>query len=152
MVEEMGINRENVFLLPEGQTIWFSKGKAVKGEAIETKNIYVDAYGVGDIGNLVLRDRKTLATDGIVVAILALDNQMRLVSRPKILSKGFVFEKEEARLMEGAMKLIELILKPKLGRVFEINNIKREVSREVENFLFKQRGRRPLIITDVIQI
>jgi len=60
-------------MLDEGETVWFEKGEARKGQKVETKNIYVDAYGVGDVGNVVLRDRKTISTEGILVVVLVLD-------------------------------------------------------------------------------
>jgi len=152
MVGELGLAKENVLLLDEGETIWFSRNKAVRGDTVETKSIYVDAYGVGDIGNLVLRDRETLATDGIVMIILIVDRQMRLVVRPKILSKGFVFEKESEQLYDGAIKAVEDMLKPKSGRVFETGNVKKETVKTIEDYFFKARGRRPLIIAEIIQI
>ena len=149
---ELGYKKESVFMLDEGETILFTKQGVQKGEVIETKNIYVDAYGVGDVGNLVLRDRKTLATDGIIFAFVITDVQGRLVTRPKILSRGFVFEKEEKTLYEKATQLMEKNMKPKGGRVFEINNLKRQIIGELEEFFYKEKGRRPLVIVEVIQL
>lgn len=150
---ELGYKKETVFMLDEGETVWFDKGnRGNKGERVETKNIYVDAYGVGDVGHMVLRDRKTLATDGIVFAFLVIDAQGKLVIRPKLLSRGFVFEKGEEKLYEGAIQLIEKHMKPKKERVFEVNAIKRETIATLEEFFFKERGRRPLVIVEVIQI
>jgi ribonuclease J len=149
LVTELGFKKETVFSLDEGETVWFEKGnkgyRGNKGEKIETKNIYVDAYGVGDVGNIVLRDRKTLSSEGFVFAMLVVDNQGRLVARPKILSRGFVFEKGEERLFDHAVQLIERKTKP-------INNIKREVIEELEEFFYKERGRKPLVIVEIIQI
>ena len=73
IVTEMGFKQSQVFLLDEGETIWFDKEKATPGDHVETKNIFVDAYGIGDVGRVILRDRKTLSTEGMVVAILAID-------------------------------------------------------------------------------
>ncbi|MEK7110203.1 MAG: ribonuclease J, partial [Patescibacteria group bacterium] len=66
LVEQLGYAKKDVYSLNEGETVWFVKNKAYKGDKVETKNIYVDAYGIGDVGSVILRDRKTLATDGIV--------------------------------------------------------------------------------------
>lgn len=165
LVTELGYKKENVFLLGEGDTVWFTRtnfssknlngltnAKTYKGDPIETKNIYVDAYGIGDVGNVVLRDRKTLATEGIVAIVLTLDSQGRLVTRPKFLSRGFVYGLGEEKLFDEASRLIEKTLKPKGGRVIDFNNVRKEATSVLENFFFKKRGRRPLVIVDVIQI
>lgn len=150
---DLGYKKENVFLLDEGDTVWFVKGnKGYRGDKVETNNIYVDAYGVGDVGNIVLRDRKTLAAEGIVAAVLVLDSQGRMVARPKLLSKGFVFEKGEEKLFSQATHLIEKVLKPRDGRVINFNNVRKEVTAVLEGFFFEKRGRKPLVIVDVVQI
>jgi ribonuclease J len=152
LTDELGHKKESVFLLSEGETVWFSNQGANRGDSIDTKNIYVDAYGVGDIGNIVLRDRKTLSSEGIVVSLLIFNAVGNLVARPKILSRGFVFEKGENELYEHAIQLVEKNLKPKGGRPFNQNAIKREIITILEEFFFKERGRRPLVIAEVIQL
>ncbi len=149
---ELGYEKESVFMLSEGETIWFTKQGVQMGDAVETKNIYVDAYGVGDVGKIVLRDRKTLSSEGIVFAFLITDTTGKLVARPKILSRGFVFEKGEERLFEGAIQLVEKQMKPKVGKIFNPNSLKREIIGVLENFFFKERGRKPLIIVETIQL
>lgn len=149
---ELGYKKESVFLLDEGESIWFTKQGAHEGETVETKNIYVDAYGVGDVGNIVLRDRKTLSSEGIVFAFLVTDTTGKLVSRPKILSRGFVFEKGEERLYEGAIQLVEKGMKSKGGKIFDPGALKREIIGELEGFFFKERGRKPLIIVEMIGV
>jgi ribonuclease J len=152
MVEEMGYKKETVFMLQEGETIWFTKNHAQKGDRIETKNIYVDAYGIGDVGNMVLRDRKMLATDGIVMALLIIDNQIRLITKPKIVSKGFVYEKGEEVLFSKATDIIQKTMKPKARNVINLNRLKKEIITDLEDFFFKERGRKPLIIVEIVQI
>ncbi|MDO9028701.1 MAG: hypothetical protein Q7U68_07605, partial [Candidatus Roizmanbacteria bacterium] len=143
--------KRDVFSLNEGETVWFVKNKAYLGERIETKNIYVDAYGIGDVGSIVLRDRKTIATDGIVFVLSIIDNQGLLLGQPKIVSRGFVFEKEENRLYLEARKIVENVFKPKSGKVLELGNMKREVIENLEEFFRKATGRKPLIVAEVIQ-
>ncbi len=152
LVEQLDFNKRDVFSLNEGETIWFVKNKAYLGEKIETKNIYVDAYGIGDVGNIVLRDRKTIATDGIVFVLSIIDNRGLLLDQPKIVSRGFVFEKEENRLYLEAMKIVEGIFKPKSGKVLELGNMKREVIENLEEFFRKATGRKPLIVAEIIQL
>ncbi len=150
---ELGYKKESVFMLDEGETVWFDKGnRGNKGDRVETKNIYVDAYGVGDVGHTVLRDRKTLSSEGIVFVFLVMNSQMELMARPKLLSRGFVFEKGEEKLYEEAIRLIEKHMKPKRERVFEVNEVKRNIISSLEEFFYKERGRRPLVIVEIIQL
>lgn len=152
LVEGLGYKKENVYMLDEGETVWFEKGEARKGQKVETKNIYVDAYGVGDVGNVVLRDRKTISTEGILVVVLILDKSGRMVSVPRIISRGFVFEKKEDVLLKSAEKVVSASLKPRAGRVMDFNLIRKRISDDLEEFFLEQRGRKPLIIVDIVQI
>ncbi len=152
LVEELGGKQNQVFTLKEGETIWFMRGTAQLGESIDTKNIYVDAYGVGDVGNVVLRARKTISSEGVVFAFLVTDNRGYLAVRPKIVSKGFVFEKEEKYLNENAVKIVEKIMKPKGQEIFDLIKIKRRAIDGLEEFFFKEKGRRPLIVVETIQL
>ena len=152
LVEQLNFNKRDVFSLNEGETVWFVKNKAYLGERIETKNIYVDAYGIGDVGSIILRDRKTIATDGIVFVLSIIDNRGLLLDQPKIVSRGFVFEKEENRLYLEAKKIVENVFKPKSGKVLELGNMKREVIENLEEFFRKATGRKPLIVAEIIQL
>lgn len=152
LAETLGHKPESVFLLREGESVWFTKNKATRGEDIETKSIYVDAYGIGDIGSAVLRDRKTLSSEGIVVAVLPLGANGRLVARPKIMSKGFVFEKVGQELFEEATRIIEKKLKPQGSELSDMNKARGDTVRELETYFLKETGRRPLILVETIQI
>jgi len=152
MTEDMGYRKDQLFLINEGDTVWFTKSEAVLGETIETRSVYVDAYGVGDIGNVVLRDRQTLSSDGMVVAVVAINVSGQLLSPPKFFSRGFVFEKNEQDLFDKAGRLVTDSLNSTKGIVMDLENYKRRVGRELEDFFFQERGRRPLVLVDVIQI
>lgn len=152
LVMQMGYEKDSVLLLDEGQTMWFTPKGVTPGETIETRNIYVDAYGVGDVGNVVLRDRKTLSSEGMVAVLLVLDKQSQLVSRPTILSRGFVFEKNEDKLFEDASQKIERILGQKRERLLDPNNVKKEVAKTLEDFFYKERGRNPMVAVEIIQL
>lgn len=152
MAGELGFDTGKVMLLNEGQTVVFSQRKATRGTDVETKSIYVDAYGVGDVGNMVLRDRKTLSSDGMVICFLALDKQSRLVTRPKFVSKGFVFQQNENELFEKATKVVEAALKPNSAPTGDFTAVKRSIISQLENFFYKQRGRKPLIVVETLEI
>jgi len=152
IVEELGYDRNLALGLNEGETVWFDNKTARRGDKIETKNIFVDAYGIGDVGRVVLRDRKTLSSDGMVVVVLPVDGSGLLTAQPKILSRGFIFDKVGQGLYDRGVKEIERIMKPRGVKVFEIDNLKRQVGRELEEFLYKETGRKPLIVVEVIQL
>ncbi len=152
IVKELGYPENSVFLLEEGDSLWIEKNRLYLGRKIETKTIYVDAYGVGDVGNIVLRDRKNLATEGIVVVILTLDNNFRLLSQPRIVTRGFIYEKNEEELLKQSKKIVAQILKPKKEKAFKLNNIKREIINKLEEFYFRIKGRKPLVIVEIINI
>ncbi len=152
LVDDLGYDKKKVFSLKEGETVWFDGVGARLGEEIETKNIYIDAYGVGDVGNIVLRDRKTISTDGIVFAILIVDKNAMLLTRPKIFSRGFVYEKEEKELYEGAIRLIEKITKPRERKVIDLGKLKRDIINNLEDYFFKTKGRRPMVVVEVVSL
>jgi len=152
MVNDLGYKENQVFSLKEGETVWFTGSKGSLGPIIETKNIYVDAYGIGDVGNIVLRDRKTISSDGVVFAFLILDNAGMLVTRPKISSRGFVFEKEEERLYLKAVAVIEGLMKPQGGQIKDMTKVKRKIIGTLEDFFYKEKGRKPLIVVEAMQL
>ncbi|MBI2641785.1 ribonuclease J, partial [Candidatus Roizmanbacteria bacterium] len=105
----------------------------------------------GDVGSMVLRDRKTLSSEGIVVAIVVVDPRGILVTRPKLISRGFVFEKGEEKLFSEATKIVEARLKPGGPASREMSSLRKEVTLALEEFFYKERGREPLVIVDVIE-
>lgn len=149
---DLGFDENKVILLNEGETMIFQKGKAQHGPDVDTKSIYVDAYGVGDVGHLVLRDRKTLSSDGMVICFLALDKVSRLVTRPKFVSKGFVFQENEAELFEKATKVVEAVMKPNSAPTGDFTKVKRSIITQLESFFYKQRGRKPLVVVETLEI
>ncbi len=152
LVEQLSYNRKDVFSLNEGETVWFDKNRAYLGDKIETKNIYVDAYGIGDVDSVILQDRKALATDGVVFVLSNIDRNGLLLGQPKVVSRGFIFEKVDNRLYQEAIKIVQSVFKPKGGKVLELENIKREVTQNLEEFFRKATGKKPLIVAEVIQL
>src|SRR3989344_7448543 len=102
LARQLGIKDNNVYLLKEGQTINFQSGEASVGGNVETKNIFVDAYGVGDIGNVILRDRKTLSSEGIVAIVLVINKNFEVILPPEFISRGFIFGNKEKQVFEAA--------------------------------------------------
>ncbi|PIZ66057.1 ribonuclease J [Candidatus Roizmanbacteria bacterium CG_4_9_14_0_2_um_filter_39_13] len=152
LMNELGHKSEDIALISEGDTMWFTKSGMTKGNSVETKSIYVDAYGVGDIGNAVLRDRQTLSSDGIVVTVIMIDTNAKISMSPKFFSRGFVFEKNEDTMFDDAGHMLEKSLNKTQGVVVDTANYKKEAGNLLEQFFFEKRGRRPLVLVDVIQV
>jgi ribonuclease J len=152
LMQELGHKKDDVLLLDEGETVWFTKHDVKMGEAIDTKSIYVDAYGVGDVESVVLRDRQTLSSQGIIVAVVILDAHGKPVTPPKILSKGFTFEKHEEEIFDHATKAIESYLIPQRERVKDFIGLRNQIIRKLEDVFYKKGGKEPLIIVEVIQV
>lgn len=152
LMVEMGYKKEKVLLLDEGDTVIFEKRIARKGPKIPTKTIYVDAYGVGDVGSVILRDRQIISTDGMVVALVLLDSQNQLVAKPNIISRGFVFEQREEQLMGEATAIIESVLRIKGGGTLRLDSFKKEIADKLEQLFLESKGRKPLIVVEVVQV
>lgn len=148
---DLGYKKDQVLMLDEGDSIIFEKGIARQGARIDTKSIYVDAYGVGDIGSVVLRDRKTLSEEGIVVVLLMIDQHSKLTAAPRMVTRGFVFEKQEDQLFDKAQTMIQNALKRYDGKALHTESVKREVADLLEGLFYDQKGRKPLVIVDIVQ-
>lgn len=152
MTQNLDFKKDQMFLINEGDTVWFTKNKAYIGEKIETRNIYVDAYGVGDVGNVVLRDRQTLSSEGMVVSVVTMGSNGEIIGKPKFFSKGFVFKKNEEDLFKEAENVvIDSVNKSKYSAE-DGEILKKQVINILEDFFYKERGRRPLVMVDVIVV
>ena len=151
---ELGYDENHVFILQSGYVLELSEGKADIVDIVPTGAVLVDGLGVGDVGNVVLRDRQHLAEDGIMIAVLALDSATgELLSGPDIVSRGFVYVKESDELMEEAHKVIE---KAVLGcirkNVTDWGKIKGTIKDTLGEFVWKKTKRRPMIVPIIMEI
>ena len=152
IAEFMGIPSENIFISDIGRVIEIDrKGARFNGE-VTAGNVLVDGSGVGDIGSVVLRDRKHLSEDGLVVVVATADLHDRyIVSGPDIVSRGFVYVKESEELMSRAKKVAEAALEKAIskgGRDFTA--IKNAVRDDLTKFFFKETKRKPMILTIIM--
>lgn len=152
LAKELDYSENQVFLMREGETRWFELNKTYKGEAVATKNIFVDAYGIGDVGNVILRDRETLSQEGIVIVILMISQDNEFITKPQFISRGFVFGKGERQLFEKAERDIEKMLKTKEEPKINWDHKKQSLIKRLENLFYKETGREPLVAVEVIQI
>ncbi|MGB9707085.1 MAG: ribonuclease J, partial [Microgenomates group bacterium] len=147
--------KQNQVLLPDnGQVVEFFPSQKVKiSRRIETREVLVDALGVGDVGNVVLRDRKILATEGMVVVVIPLDQVTHtLQGDPEVVTRGFIYIKENLPFLKQTKEKIRQIVRRTKGRKVNYRFVRREVQEELEKFFFKSTGRRPMVLPVIIEI
>jgi ribonuclease J len=145
--EFMGIPAENIFISELGRVLEIDKkGARFNGSEIAGK-ILVDGSGVGDIGSVVLRDRKHLSEDGLVVVAATIDiNDQLIISGPDIVSRGFVYVKESEQLMNEAKRVAEESLERAMSKRTDWTYIKGAIKDDLAKFIFKETKRRPMIL------
>ena len=154
IAEEMGVSKENVFILHSGSVLEFANTEAdIVGE-VEAGAVLVDGLGVGDVGNVVLRDRQKLADEGIVVVVIAMDNYSgQIVAGPEISTRGFVYVKEADDLLEEAHGIVEQsICYVQDNSVTDWGKIKNIIKDNLGEFIWKKTKRRPMIMPVIIEV
>jgi ribonuclease J len=138
--EEMGIPRDRIAVVENGQVIEFENGKMNLGERIPGNYVFVDGSGVGDIGPSVVREREALARDGFVLVNLIMDKETgHLRSEPEIITRGFVYFREAEELIEETKKHISQVVGSTNG------NPQNDVRQSVRTFLYNETKRRPMV-------
>jgi ribonuclease J len=154
LAESVGVDRENIFILDNGDTVEIQSGAARKGSKIQAGNVLIDGLGVGDVGNIVLRDRKLLSQDGILVVVVTLSKQDgTILSGPDIISRGFVYVRESEGLLDEANKIVTNTLSRLMSEnVSEWASLKTHVKEALGRFLFEQTRRRPMILPIIMEV
>ena len=151
---DLGIEKDDVFILQSGDVLSLDeKGASITGK-VPVGAVLVDGLGVGDVGNVVLRDRQHLAEDGILIVVLSLDGASgELLAGPDIVSRGFVYVKESDELLDEARKLIE---KAVLGclkkKITDWGKIKGTIKDTLSDFVWKKTKRRPMILPIIMEV
>ncbi|EEM71739.1 MULTISPECIES: ribonuclease J1 [Bacillus cereus group] len=152
---ECGVPVENCFIMDNGQILEFSKGEAnISGKTIPSQAVYVDGSGIGDIGSIVLRDRRILSEEGIIIISLNLDcKQKRLVSQPAIVTRGFVYMRESEVLMTKIENVVfECVTSVLNEGIVSWAQIKQSLVNVLGPFLFSKIGRRPMILPIIMEV
>jgi len=152
--EFMGIPSQNIFISEIGKVLEIDKKGARFNGIVPSGRILVDGSGVGDIGSVVLRDRKILSEDGLVVVVATVDtNGGYVVSGPDIISRGFVYVKESEELVERARKIAESTLNRVISKKYDDRiQIKGLIRDELSKFIYKETKRRPMILPIIMEI
>ena len=153
VVEELGIPKENIFILSSGNVLELDENGASVTGSVQTGAILVDGLGVGDVGNVVLRDRQRLAEDGIIIVVMTLERRSNIVlSGPDIVSRGFVYVKESEDLMEHAREAVQEALDTcSARRINDWSRIKNEVKDALSTYVWKRTKRSPMILPIIME-
>ncbi len=151
---QLGIPKENIFMLQSGDVLEMDHHKAVVNGKVPVGAILVDGLGVGDVGNVVLRDRQHLAEDGIMIVVMALESHSdQLVSGPDIVSRGFVYVRESDELLDEARLLVDGAVQDCLDRgKTDWGKLKSTVKDVLSDFVWKKTKRRPMILPIIMEV
>ena len=151
---ETGIPYRNTFIVSNGDVLEFTKGQLRQTGQVSAEDTLVDGIGIGDVGNIVLRDRRILADDGIFVAVCTINRRKKqLVSGPYTATRGFVFAKESQDLIDEGNKIVAQVVKKTIqDKGFSWKTLKSNVRDELGSFLFKKTKRRPIILPVIMEV
>ncbi|MXQ54949.1 ribonuclease J [Shimazuella alba] len=154
LAESVGVKTENIFICDNGDTVEFSGGKARYGPKISSGKVLIDGLGVGDVGNIVLRDRKLLSQDGILVVVLTLSKANgTILSGPDIISRGFVYVRESERLLDDANNVVNQTMEKCMkDQVSEWASLKTSIRDSLSKFLYERTRRRPMILPIIMEV
>lgn len=152
IAQGLGVKANEVFELGAGDIIEFKDGQARVSGRVPVREVLVDGLGIGDVGNVVLRDRKALAREGIVIAIFQVDKaKADLVGNPELVSRGFVYEMKNKRLLEQAAVLLRKTIQGK--KIITDSRVIRDTTVDfLERYFFDQTGRRPMILPVILEV
>ena len=154
IARELGIDKERIFILRSGDVLEMSEESAEVTGKVPVGDILVDGLGVGDVGNIVLRDRQHLAEDGIMIVVLSLDGATdQLVSGPDIVSRGFVYVRESDELMEEAHVVVSEAVNGCLDRgISDWGKLKSAIKDSLGDYVWKKTKRRPMILPIIMEV
>ena len=150
----MGIKKKNIFILENGSVVEFTKRSAVLKEPVTAGGVFVDGLGIGDVGEVVMRDRKQLANDGLFVVVMTLSKEDgKLLTAPDVVSRGFIYVRESEELINDAKEIVsQTVEKCYNNHTSDWGNIKNSVKKELSRYLYNKMQRNPMIIPIIIEV
>ena len=154
IAENLGIDKDNIFILSSGDVLELDENKASVTGHVPVGSILVDGLGVGDVGNVVLRDRQHLAEDGILIVVMSLDKYSgQLVAGPDIVSRGFVYVRESDELMEEAHQVVDSAISGCIDRgITDWGKLKSTTKDSLGEFVWRKTKRRPMILPIIMEV
>ena len=152
--KEMGIPAENIFILENGKTLEVNKNEAKITTSVPSGKILVDGLGVGDVGNIVLRDRQHLSQDGLIVIVMTMDGSTgEIVSGPDVVSRGFVYVRESETLMEDVKSVIKQEVRTfEEEGIRDWSTIKSTLKDDLRDYIFQRTKRNPMILPIIMEV
>ena len=151
---EAGMNKKDIFLPHNGDAYALEKGRFYRTDAVPGEDIMIDGSGVGDVGNIVLRDREVLSDDGVFIAAVTIDRKKKkIISEPRVSTRGFVYIKANHALMNGAADVIKEAVNNNFEhKKFDWTELKQDGRNDVSKYLFNPTGRRPVVLPVVMEV
>ena len=154
IAQELGIDKDNIFLINSGDVLELDGNSARVNGKVHVGDVMVDGLGVGDVGNIVLRDRHILAEEGIIIVVLTLDGGSgQVLAGPDIVSRGFVYVRDAGDLMDDAQAVLNTTMDHLMDKgVTDWGKIKQEIKDALGGFVWKETKRRPMIIPIIMEV
>lgn len=154
LAQDIGYDRRDILIPEEGEVLEFRRdGMPRVAERIALENIMIDGLGIGDVGNIVLRDRQTIAKEGIVVVVVPIEESTsRISGAVDIISRGFVYMKESGALVDGAKRVVGQSLRLRKGHMVDWHFARKQIEEELARYLKKEIGRSPLIVPVLVEV
>ena len=152
--KKIGISHENIFISENGKVLELNEDEAKFTGHVQSGRVLVDGLGVGDVGNIVLKDRQRLSQDGLIIVVITLDSRSgKIVAGPDVISRGFVYVRESENLMEEIKKLLRIELqKCEEKHITDWSTLKLVVREELGDFIYKKTKREPMLIPIIMEI
>ncbi len=150
---QMGIPADNVLLMKNGKVLELNENEAKFTGTVPVGKVFVDGLGVGDVGNIVLRDRQHLSQDGLIIVVLTMDKSGNVVAGPDIISRGFVYVRESENLMDEVKTLVNVeVMKCVDNHISDWSTIKTTIRDSLKDYIFQATKRNPMILPIVMEI
>ena len=154
IAESMGVNKDNIFMLEVGDIFELTRKSGVVTGKVPSGRVLIDGMGIGDVGNMVLRDRKNLAEHGMITVVVAIDRRGKsIVCGPDIISRGFVYVRDSEVLMKDIKDIVrESVYNCLQNNITQWAEIKNSIRREVDTFIYKKMKKKPMILPVIVEL
>jgi beta-CASP RNase J family ribonuclease len=154
LAKKLGMEGQNIFILETGEVLELSDKEAKISDRVPTGSVFVDGLGVGDVGNIVLRDRKHLAQDGMITIVVTIEGETyNIIADPDIITRGFIYAKESEALINESKEIVRKELQNCLdNKIIEWSVLKASMKRSLEKYLYEKTKRRPIVLPIIMEI
>lgn len=154
LAEDVGVQKDHIFIVEKGDVVAFEGEKAKLAGKVQAGNVLIDGLGIGDVGNIVLRDRKMLSQDGILVVVVTLGKEeKKIVSGPEIISRGFVYVRESEALIDKSTEIVRMIVEQSIKEYsIEWSMLKQNIRDLLGQYLFEETKRKPMILPIIMEV